>query len=232
MILNKVKKALVIAAHPDDEVLGCGGTLNKLAGYGAKVYPLFLSDGESSRKITNKKKIKLINSRKTSAIKSAKILKIQKPIFLNLPDNSLDSVPLLEIIKKVEKYVKRIKPDLVFTHSYSDLNIDHQIANKATVTACRPQSKKSVKNILFFEVLSSTEWNFSNDKKFFRPNLFVGIDKNIKAKIKALKCYKSEIKKWPHARSMKSIINNSQRRGSTVGLKNAEAFEVSRIILN
>lgn len=230
-MFDKLKKILVVAAHPDDEVLGCGGTIKKFTKNGARVKILFLSDGETSRKIDSKKKNKIILLRKKSAIKAANILKAETPIFLNYPDNQLDKFPLLKYVKDIEKIISDFKPDLIFTHSHSDINIDHKIANNAVITATRPIKKKIVKAILFFETPSSTEWNFTNDKKFFRPNLFFDINNFVKFKIKALKQYKSELRKWPHPRSLKAINIILKKNGSIVGCDYAEAFQVGRIII-
>ena len=224
----KFKNVLVVASHPDDEVLGCGGTLHNIKKSGAKISGLFLSDGESSRK--HPKINKLILDRKKQAIKAGKIIGIKKTIFGNFPDNSMDSVPLLKIIQFIEKQIKMIKPDTIFTHFESDLNVDHQITSKAVITACRPTKNQTVKSILFFEILSSSEWNISNKNKSFKPNYFVDITNSIKFKIKALKYYKRELKKWPHPRSVEGVKLLSKIRGSSVGLSNAEAFILGRHI--
>jgi LmbE family N-acetylglucosaminyl deacetylase len=142
----------------------------------------------------------------------------------------MDSVPLLKIIQFIEKQIKIIKPDAIFTHFESDLNIDHQITNKAVVTACRPTKNQTVKSILFFEILSSSEWNISSKNKSFKPNYFVDITNSIRFKIKALKYYKRELKKWPHPRSVEGVKLLSKTRGSSVGLSNAEAFILGRHI--
>ena len=224
--MPKFKNVLVIASHPDDEILGCGGTLHNLKKEGAKISGLFLSDGESSRK--HQKINKLILDRKSQAIKAGKIVGIKKIIFGDFPDNSMDSVPILKVIQFIEKQIKAIKPDTIFTHFESDLNVDHQITSKAVITACRPTKNQTVKSILFFEILSSSEWNISIKNKSFKPNYFVDITKSIKFKLKALRHYKREIRKWPHPRSIEGVKLLSKTRGSTVGLSNAEAFILGR----
>ena len=226
--MHKFKNILVVASHPDDEVLGCGGTLYNLKKKGAKISALFLSDGESSRK--HSKINKLIEDRKKQAVQAGKILGIKKMIFGNFPDNSMDTIPILKIIQFIEKQIKKIKPDTIFTHFESDLNIDHQITSKSVITACRPIKNLSVKSILFFEILSSSEWNISIKNKSFIPNYFVDIKKSLKFKLKALKCYKREMRKWPHPRSLEGVKLLSKTRGSSVGLSNAEAFILGRHI--
>ena len=224
--MRKFKNILVVASHPDDEVLGCGGTLHNLKKKGAKISAVFLSDGESSRK--HSKINKLIIERKKQAIKAGKVLGIKKIIFGDFPDNSMDSIPMLKIIQFIEKQIKLLKNDTVFTHFESDLNVDHQITSKAVMTACRPTKNQHVKSILFFEILSSSEWNISSKNKSFKPNYFVDITKSIKFKLKALKYYKGEMRKWPHPRSIQGVKLLSKTRGSSVGLQHAESFILGR----
>ena len=188
------KKILVIAAHPDDEVLGCGGTLSKFKKKTIQI--VFLSDGVSSRGNNLKKEI---NYRKKSAFNFSKTITRLKPIFFNYPDNSFDTVRFLNIVKSIEKIVQDFQPDTILTHSSSDLNIDHRITNNAVITAVRPIIKYDfVKTILFFEILSSTECNFSNNFTNFNPKVFVDISKNIKKKINGMNFYKKELRTWPH----------------------------------
>ena len=217
------KNILVIAAHPDDEILGCGGTIIKLK-KSFNLYTLILGAGIDSRGIKKNnqlKKTKLIEQ----GLKANKYLGVKEIYFENLKDNSFDNYDLLEIIKIIEKYINKIKPNIIFTHSNNDLNIDHRIIFQSTLTACRPQRNSSVKKLYSYEVPSSTEWSFGRVTKNFQPNFFVDIEKNIKKKIKSLQFYKSEMRKFPHPRSIKNIQNISSVRGSSVGLKNAESFE-------
>ena len=221
---------LVVAAHPDDEVLGCGGTIAKYKKEKNSVNVLFVSDGETSRPLSKAKILSKINNRKKKAINAAKILGINKTFFLDLPDNRLDAYPLLEIVKKIEFYISLIKPNIIFTHFKNDLNIDHQIVNNAVVTACRPQKKNSVKPIFFFEVPSSTEWKINSKYENFNPNWFEDISKTKNLKFRALKAYTSEIKKWPHPRSERAVKALMEWRGATAGLHAAEAFVLARNI--
>jgi LmbE family N-acetylglucosaminyl deacetylase len=225
----KNRTVLVIAAHPDDDAFGCGGTIRKLANQKNKIYAIYFTDGVSAR--INKKDLKKkINDRKENSEKASNIMGIKKSIYYSFPDNQLDKVPLLQIIQKIEVQIKKIKPDLIFTHFENDLNLDHQIINRAVVTATRPKPNLKLKKILLFETLSSTEWKFSNKMKVFNPNYFVDISKTINHKIKSIKCYKKEIFKWPHPRSEKGVKTLAMYRGQSVGLKFAEAFQLLRNI--
>jgi N-acetylglucosamine malate deacetylase 1 len=220
----KKNNILVIAAHPDDEMLGCGGSIIKLKKK-CDIKVLFMTDGVSARKKNHKK----ILERRNSCEKLFKKLKIKKPVFLDFPDNQMDKVPLLEIVKKIERIIKEIKPHTIFTH-YSDcLNIDHQITCKAVLTACRPIKNNTVKKILSFEILSSTEWSkFKN--KGFEPNYFIDITKEIKNKISSMKYYKMELRKYPHSRSIKAIEALASFRGVSCGVKYAEGFYLNRLV--
>jgi len=226
------KNILVIAAHPDDEVLGCGGTLSKFSKIGYKINVAFFSDGVSARNFKNTKTVNEILKRKKSCQKAAKILGIKKIDFFELPDNQFDTVPLLKIVKLVEELIKKYSPSIIFTHYDNDLNIDHRTISKAVMTATRPYPKSPVKKLLFFEIPSSTEWNFSSKPKNFSPNYFVEIDKNLKTKIKAIKCYSQELRKWPHPRSLEGIKNLAKIRGAACGSKTAESFILAREIFN
>ena len=226
------KNILVIAAHPDDELLGCGGTLlyYKRKGYEVKI--VFLSDGESARKNLKDKKKILIKKREEQAIKISKICKFKKPSFGRFPDNQLDKIPLLTIIRFIEREIDQFKPQIIFTHNEHDLNIDHQIVFKSVLTATRPSTKTFVKSIYCFETPSSTENNFSSVKVKFNPNLFFDITKFIDKKIKLLKIYKNELGKYPHPRSLSSIKVLAKYRGTQIGSNYAESFFLLRRLEN
>jgi len=191
------------------------------------VFVVYFTDGVSAR--SNNKNIKKeILGRRKNSDKAAKILGIKKCFYFSYPDNKLDKAPLLEITQKIEKIIKQTNPEIVITHSEHDLNIDHQIINRAVLTATRPKPKSKIKKILLFETLSSSEWKFSDKKNFFNPNYFVDISKTINKKVLAVKCYKKEIMRWPHPRSVKGVRNLAMYRGQTVGLKYVEAFYLLR----
>ncbi len=224
------EKILVVASHPDDEILGCGGTIYKKIKYEkAKVKTLILSKGIRARE--NIKNIKKkIDKNILSAKKSNKYLGVKSLEILDFPDNQFDKVSLLSIVQEVEKRIINFKPDIIFTHFSGDLNIDHQITNRAVMTASRPIKNISVKKIYAFEISSSTEWSFGSSKKFFNPNHFEDISKTIKNKLNALKFYKNEMRKYPHSRSLKNIENLAKVRGSAVFKKYAEAFILLRSV--
>lgn len=217
--MNKKKNILVVCSHPDDEVLGCGATLNKLK-KNYNIFCLYLTNGGTNRsKLAIKKKLESIK-------KVKKIIGIKETFRGEFPDNEIDKVSLLKVIVLIENIIKKTKPEIIFTHSNKDLNIDHQICNRAVLTACRPtQLNNFIKKIYFFEILSSTEWNFRS--KVFSPKIYIKLSKtNLNAKIKAMKQYSDELKKHPHPRSLTNIRNLAQIRGSNIGFVYAEAFEV------
>ena len=223
-----MKKIMLIAAHPDDELLGCGGTLLYYKNKGYQIKIIFLSDGESSRDISSKKTQILIKKREGQAIKISKLCKFKQPTFARFLDNKLDAIPLIKIVKFIEREIKIFKPNIIITHNEDDLNIDHKTVFKATITATRPSSKTFVKSIFCFETPSSTENNFSKIKVSFNPNLYFDISKFINKKISMLKLYKQELRLYPHARSLEGIKVLAKYRGTQIGVKYAEAFNIIR----
>lgn len=225
------KKHLVVVAHPDDEVLGVGGTIAKCALAGDEVYCLFLGEGITSRYCQQEKMMEdALKELRTQAEKAAKILGIKKLFFKDFPDNRFDSVPLLTIIKAVEEVKEEVEPDIVYTHHQGDLNIDHQVTSKAVLTACRFLKGERVREIYFFEVPSSTEWNSPHSQNYFMPNVFMDIRKTFGKKIEALRAYQGEIREYPHPRSPEALRAIAMRWGSTVGREFAEAFELIRAV--
>ncbi len=226
-----MKTILVIAAHPDDEVLGCGGTIARLTSEGSNVYTLILGEGVTSRdrKRDLAKRENEIAELKKQAENANRILGVKKVYTFDFPDNRFDSVPLLDIIKTIEETKDDLKPDIVFTHHIGDLNIDHQITFKAVMTAFRPTIDESVKEIYSFEIPSSTEWNEPSSLTYFMPDYFVDVNKSLEIKINALKEYKTELRDFPHPRSLKAVELNAEQWGVKMGFEAAEAFKTVRI---
>ncbi|MEQ9716419.1 MAG: PIG-L deacetylase family protein [Candidatus Asgardarchaeum sp.] len=222
-------KVLTVIAHPDDEVLGCGGTVTRLSKEGHAIYILILGEGVTSRdNIRNRKKRENeIIDLKNYAEKANAILGVKEVFFRDFPDNRFDTVPLLDIVKVIEKIKNNIKPEIIFTHYEKDLNIDHQITYKAVITATRPIKGETVKEIYSFELPSSTEWNYPLS---FSPNVFYDISETINVKLRALKEYKTELREYPHPRSLEGVKLNAKYWGMKVGLKHAEAYKVVRIL--
>ena len=229
--IKEKKRMLFIAAHPDDELLGCAGTIANFAQEGHIVETLIVAEGSTSRVEKSKKQhLNLTKKLKEVAVKAGRMLSVKKTSFLGLPDNCLDSLAQLTIIQKIENFIKKFKPDEVFTHFGGDLNIDHRIVFQSVITACRPLPESKIKKICVFETLSSTEWGFGNngDHSNFNPNMFIDISKNLELKIKALKLYKMEMRKFPHPRSLEAVEYLAKLRGSQSGLEAAEAFKIIR----
>lgn len=226
-----MKRVMVIAAHPDDEVLGCGGTIRRLVNEGCEAYSLILSDGVTSRynKITPDVS-EAIKSRHQESLSAGKLLGYKESLFCHFTDNSFDKEPLLNIVKTIEEYISVIKPSAIFTHHHGDINIDHQIAFRAVQTAVRPMAECPVKELYCFEILSSTEWNFVSSDKF-APNYFVNIETTLKDKLEGMRCYNSELRQFPHPRSIENLEAAAKRWGSVIGCKYAEAFECIRKIV-
>ncbi len=214
---------LVVAAHSDDEALGCSGTMAKHIEAGDKVHVLFMTNGVSARSVSSDE----VESRLSSAECAMHILGVNSMQNLDFPDNAMDSVPLLDVTQAIEKKISELQPRLIYTHHVGDLNIDHQITHKAVMTACRPQPGFCVKEIYAFEVLSSTEWQTPGFMPFL-PNLFVDITAYIDIKRKVIETYNNEMRTEPHSRSMNNAISLNSVRGKTVGVNYAESFVVIR----
>lgn len=222
------KPVLIIAAHADDETIGCGGTIARHAEEGDAVKVLIVADGESSRR--GRRSSKLLAQRKAAGEKACAILGVQEIKQLGLPDNQLDTLPLLSIVKEIETLIEEFKPTIVYTHHSGDVNIDHQIVHEATLVATRPQPDITVESLYFFEILSSTDYRPAASRTLFSPNYFVDVEKFISKKFEALNAYSNEMRLFPHSRSREAIDAQLKLRGAMVGLMAAEAFEVGRHI--
>jgi LmbE family N-acetylglucosaminyl deacetylase len=214
---------LIVAAHPDDEALGCGGAIARHVAAGDSIAALFLADGETSRGTGGG-----LSSRREAARKAAKILGFEAQHFLDFPDNRLDSVPLLDVVRAVEAVLAAIRPNMIYTHHAGDLNVDHRIAQQAVLTACRPLAGSSVERILAFEVPSSTEWSAPGVGPLFAPNVFVDIAEFLPKKLAALAAYADEMRPFPHPRSIEAVGALARWRGASAGMAAAEAFMLVR----
>jgi len=220
-----MKRILVIAAHSDDEVLGCGGSIAAQVDRGGEVSVVFLTNGVGAR---NADSNSAIERRMEASRNAGKILGVKEITQQNFPDNRLDSVPLLDIVQSIEPVIADLCPSVILTHHAHDLNVDHRVCHQAVLTACRPQPKHPVKTILGFEVASSTEWAFSAPA--FVPNYYVDISSQLDKKLRALDAYREEMRSAPHPRSVSSVEALARWRGATVGCGAAEAFSVVRMI--
>jgi LmbE family N-acetylglucosaminyl deacetylase len=220
-------KVLVVAAHPDDEVLGCGGTIARHVAKGDEAKAIFMTDGVSSRlPVTGASPA--WGRRQVAAHRAAEVLGLMLPsAVLGFGDNRMDDGPLLDVVQMIEGGVSSFAPDIIYTHHAGDLNIDHQITHQAVMTACRPMPGSTVKAIYAFEVPSSTEW--ASDQSF-RPNYFVDISSTLDKKMEALKAYNEEMRDFPHPRSYEAVEALAKWRGASVGLQAAEAFMTLRRI--
>lgn len=213
---------LVIAAHPDDEVLGCGGTLAKWANAGEDIFSVAVADGVGSRPNPPETAEERIDVTERALAR----LGVRGSHFFNLPDQRLDEQPLLSIVELISERVSFYGPSTVITHSVGDLNRDHQITAEATLVACRPTPGSTVVRMLHFEVPSATGWR--HRAPAFEPNYWVDINETLTDKLDALRLFEAEMRPWPHVRSLEAISALAQWRGASVGLPAAESFEISR----
>ncbi len=226
---------MIVVAHPDDELLGLGATMNKVINdYGVIAHVVILGEGITSRSDNHEPEL----WKEELAIHNANIRSAQSAIgyqsvsIYSLPDNRFDTIALLDIIKIIELEKESFSPEIIFTHHGGDVNVDHQRCFEAVITACRPMAHEKVKTIITFETPSGTEWRASSDPRHFIPNMFVNIsEENLRAKINAMECYEFEKRQFPHPRSPEALRIFAQRWGITVGSELAEAFCVVRHIV-
>lgn len=229
--MKSAGRVLVVAAHPDDEVLGCGGTMARLVRQGDRVQVLILGEGMVSRHADRSRGLQaapLARLRRDTQ-RALLTLGVQRAAFESFPDNSFDRVPLLDIAKAVERAIAASRPAVVYTHHGGDLNVDHRLTLQAVLAACRPQAGQIVRDIYSFEVVSSTEWAGPAPAPFV-PTVFSDISRTLPLKLKAMRCYATEIRRWPHPRSFKGIEHLARWRGATVGCAAAEAFQLIRSV--
>lgn len=227
------KRIAVIAAHPDDEVLGCGGTMAWHVAQGDRVDVLIVAEGLTSRDLSRdvNSRADALDSLKRTARLANDILGTSSLEFGAYPDNRLDSIDLLDIVKTIEVFLAHVKPSVVYTHCGCDLNIDHRIVSQAVSIASRPMPGANTQTLLHFEIASSTDWQIPGSFPSFAPNWFVDVSATLAKKIEALSIYADEMRPWPHARSLKSLEYLARWRGATVGVEAAEAFVLGRRII-
>ena len=219
------KSILFVAAHPDDEVLGCGGTIARHADAGDQVQVLIVAEGATSRQLQRNRNQATgeLSALAQAAQRAGAILGSQGVELLDLPDNRLDSLDRLDLIKQIEQRIARHQPQVVYVHHAGDVNVDHRLLHEAVVTACRPTPRQPVQRLLSFEVASSTEWQPPGSAPPFQPNWFVDIS--------AQWPRKREMRPWPHARSLEALEHLARWRGAQVGVEAAEAFCLLRQLL-
>lgn len=218
---------LVLAAHPDDEVLGCGGTIARHVAAGDHVHVAILAQGLYSRGEPTADEVAGLHE---AAERANKILGVQSLSLLDYPDNSMDTVARLAVTQTIEQLLAEHRPRVVYSHWIGDVNIDHRRIHEAVVAACRPQPGHPAETLLYFEVASSTEWQTPGSAPAFQPNWFVDISATLDAKLAALAVYRAELRDWPHPRSVRGVEHLAHWRGSTIGCEAAEAFVLGRHI--
>jgi LmbE family N-acetylglucosaminyl deacetylase len=219
---------VVFAAHPDDETLGCGATVAKLAA-NEEMHVVVLGDGITAREAFRNDR-EAVEALYRDAEEAAKVLGVASVSFERLPDLRFDTVPLLDIVWRVERVIRRLRPATIYTHHPGDLNRDHQLTVRAVLTATRPVDDCPVRDIYAFEIPSSTEWTFGTLAPAFRPTVFVDVADTIETKVRAMGCYRSEVREFPHPRSPEALRAIARRWGSVVGREYVEAFELIRSI--
>ena len=225
-----MKRVLVIAAHPDDEVLGVGGTVAKLSAQGVECHLLIITDGSSAQYRDSDHLQEIIDAKKIETKNCADILGFKSIHYGELQDMRLDKTPHIVINQVIEKVIDEVQPYTVFTHFYGDVNRDHQEVYKSTLVAVRPVMGQMVKELYCYRVPSSTEWTPNKADTMFMPNYFVDIAHYSDLKYKAFSCYSTELREYPHPRSVQYLIETDKAAGLKVGLYAAEEFVLMRKI--
>jgi N-acetylglucosamine malate deacetylase 1 len=215
-----IMNVLIISAHPDDEVLGMGGTIKKMSKQGHNLHLCVVTEGASAQYLDKK----MIEVRKNSCVKAGEFLGISSFNFLDFPDMGLEAIPRLQIIRKLENIIKKINPEIIFTTPKNDLHLDHKLVHESTVIACRP-TKNKIEKLLCYEIPSPLINQFN-------PNIYENIELEIEDKINSFQFYESEIEEFPHPRSIESIRAFSKVRGVQSGFKNAEGFSLIQSFQN
>jgi len=225
---------MIVVAHPDDELLGLGATMNRLINENnVTAHVVILGEGITSRSDKRDPALweKELSAHKQNINNAQAAIGYHSVSIYDFPDNRFDTVALLDIIKVIEKEKQSFNPDVIFTHHGGDVNIDHQRTFESVITACRPTENECVKMIITFETASGTEWRASSDPRHFIPNLFFSVSaQNMEAKVKGMESYEFERRKYPHPRSPQALKIQAQRWGVTIGCEFAEAFIVVRSI--
>lgn len=230
MDLAAFDRALVVAAHPDDEVLGCGATIARLSDRGCAVDVLILAEGVTSRYADPSQAPSAdLDALHAQARAAGALLGARSVTVAGFPDNRMDTVAMLDVVQRVEQAVAATRPQLVLTHHGGDLNIDHQVVHQAVLTATRPTGPQTPSAVLLFEVASSTEWAFSRFAPTFRPQVFVDVAATLNQKLSAMAVYDGESRPFPHPRSPQALTSLARTRGSAAGLHAAEAFDLARL---
>lgn len=214
---------LVIAAHPDDEVLGPGGTVARHARGGDEVHTVVVADGATSRYDGQ-----MVGVLAVASEKAAGLLGVNEVRMLGLPDQRLDALALLEVTRQLEEVVSQPRPTIVYTHCPWDVNADHGVVSRATWTACRPYVAPQLTRFAVFETPSSTEWAWPVESEAFLPNLFVDITSTLEDKLAAMACYESELRDYPHPRSLRALRERAAYWGSRVAHPSVEPFQILR----
>lgn len=216
-------RVAVIAAHPDDELLGIGGTLARHVRNGDEVHAVVVADGAGSRYPAE-----LVATLEKQARRAAEVIGFTSLQFLSLPDQRLDAVPLIETTQRLEGVLDEIEPETVYTHFPEDVNSDHRLVARCAWTACRPYARPGLRKFAVFETPSSTEWAWPMTGTEFRPNWFVDVTETLEIKIAAMECYETELRAYPHPRSSQALRERAAYWGSHIGRLAAEPLMVLR----
>lgn len=214
---------LVFAGHPDDEILGAGATFAGHASRGDAVHAVVLAEGATSRYGAA-----MEEALQKAGMRAAEEIGFASIRFEGMPDQRLDTAPLIEITQRIEAILEELDPEVVYTHFPGDVNVDHGVVARAVWTACRPYRFPRIRRLAAFETPSSTEWAWPLPDGVFSPSLFVDVSATIDAKLAAMECYSAEVRDYPHPRSTRALRQRAAFWGSVVDRSAVEPFVIMR----
>lgn len=224
-------RVLIIAAHPDDEVLGAGGTIAKYASGGADVKLLIVTDGSTSQYRNDPRLAQILEGKMRETAAAAEVLGIREVLYGGLPDMRLDVTAHIQVNQVIEHVIDSFQPNIVFTHFYGDVNLDHQCVHRSALVACRPVTGQCVRELYSYCVPSATDWSIPSEASAFLPNVFVDISgEYAEKKYAAMNCYATELRDFPHPRSIQALRVLDQATGIHVGYRSAECFMLHRMM--
>lgn len=221
-----MSRVLVIAPHPDDEVLGVGGTMARFAYEGYDVFVAIVTHGDPSMFDPD-----FVERGRQEALEAHRLLGVRDTIFLEgFPAALLDTIAHSRLNEALQKLLDALKPQILFIPFYGDIHLDHRLVFESALVAARPNSRQQIEAIYAYETLSETNWNAPPLTPGFLPNTYFDISAFLEVKLKAMSVYQTQLKSFPHERSLEAIQALAKLRGATVGLPAAEAFVLIRAV--
>ncbi len=219
-------RVLAIAAHPDDETIGAGGVIARHVAHGDEVYWCIVTQGYSPPWSEE-----TLAEARSQVDEVQEVLGFREVFLLGFPTVKLNTVPYIDLCSALQQVVDQVQPEIVYTTPRDDINQDHRIVYEATLVAARPLPSSSVRRLLCYEISTTARFGLPAGSTGFAPNVFVDISRYLEKKLEAIRCYRTELREYPHPRSVKGLRLLAEERGLSVGLQAAECFQLVRELL-